>query len=123
MTEKKEEQHKIYDWLDKEIENIELSGIQMGDRLPSLKMESGKVYVFMVDFSQPFPKWTGGNPQVTKAIIPVIHKGERKNLWLNVKNPLYREICKRGKDGQREFMVSVTGAQKDTRYNLVEKED
>lgn len=108
-------------WLDKEIENTQTSEFT-GERLPTLKLEVGKIVSFTIDFSQPFQKWTGGSPLVTKAILPAIHKGEKKNIWLNVKNPLYGEICKRGKAGQTNFKISTTGTQKDTRYTIVEEE-
>lgn len=110
------------DWLDKELENSQT--LPAGERLPALKLEVGKLTTFTVDFSNPFNKWTGesGKSKVTKAIIPVTHKGEKRNLWLNVKNPLYAEICRRGKAGQTEFRVSTTGTQADTRYTIVEED-
>ena len=108
-------------WLDEELANTQTKEFT-GERLPTLKLEVGKITTFVVDFANPFGKWTGGSPVVTKAIIPVTHKGERKNIWLNVKNPLYAEICKRGKAGQKEFKVSTTGTQKETRYTIVEED-
>ncbi|MDD2657677.1 MAG: hypothetical protein PHD43_23340 [Methylococcales bacterium] len=108
-------------WLDEEIKNTQTEFT--GEKLPTLKLEVGKITTFTVDFSIPFNKWTGesGKKKVTKAIIPVTQKGEKKNLWLNVQNPLYSEICKRGKAGQKEFKVSTTGTQSDTRYTIVEE--
>lgn len=105
------------DWLEQELAQIQAP---TGDRLPSLKLESGKITKFIVDFSNPFGVWSDENG--TKAIIPVTHKGEKKNLWLNKKNPLYREICEKGKSGQSEFSISTTGSQKDTRYTIVEED-
>ena len=109
-------------WLDEEIRNSQTEFI--GEKLPSLKLEIGKIVSFTVDFSQPFHKWTGdaGKKKVTKAVIPVNHKGEKKNFWLNIQNPLYKEICTRGKAGQNEFKVSTSGTQDATRYTLVEED-
>ena len=107
-------------WLDSEIANTQTEFT--GERLPTLKLEVGKITTFSVDFSQPFNKWTDNATKVMKAIIPVTHKGEKKNLWLNTKNPLYAEICKKGKAGQKEFKVSTTGSQKETRYTIVEED-
>jgi len=117
-----EKQTKQTDWLDEEIANTQ-TGFT-GEKLPTLKLEVGKITSFKVDFSQPFNKWSGENnkKKVTKAIIPVMHKGEKKNIWLNVQNPLYSEMCKRGKLGQTEFKISTTGTQAETRYTIVEED-
>lgn len=115
-------QQNIPNWIDEEINSIQKPMTE--ERLPSLKLETNKITKFEIDFRKPFEKWNGeqnGKP-VQKAIIPVVHKGERKNFWCNVKNPIYREICERGKKGQVEFVVSTTGSQKDTRYTIVEEE-
>ena len=105
-------------WIDEELQTMQTP--LTGERLPALKLETNKITKFVVDFTNKFQKWNGED--VTKAIIPVVHKGERKNLWMNCRNPLYREICERGKKGQVEFVVSTTGSQKDTRYTVVEEE-
>ena len=105
------------DWLQKEIEQL---STLTGDRLPTLKLETGKITKFTVDFTNPFGVWSDENG--TKAIIPVTHKGEKKNLWLNKKNPLYHEVCNKGKEGQVDFAVSTTGSQKETRYTIVEED-
>ena len=110
-------------WLDEETKNLNTS-TDFGERLPPLKLEVGKITKFAVDFSKPFKKWNKveGNTTTTKAIIPVTHKDEKKVLWLNVKNPLYGQLCEAGKRGQTEFRVSTTGTQKDTRYAIVEED-
>lgn len=61
------------------------------------------------------------NEPVTKAIIPVLQNGEKKNLWLNKKNPLYREILDRG-TGKTTIIMKVmqTGNQQNTKYIIVE---
>lgn len=110
---------KPIDWLTTEKQNLETTGFT-GEVLPSLKLEAGKITTFTIDFSNPFGKWTDG--KVIKKIIPVTHKGEKKNLWLNVKNPLYKELINRGTKGQTTFKVSTIGSQSETRYTIVEEE-
>lgn len=90
-------------------------------RKPALKLEEGKIVSFTVDFTEKFRKKEDTKDGKTKiqAIIPVIHKGEEKILWLNVKNPLYQQICKLGLEGQTTFKVSTTGTQSNTRYTIV----
>jgi hypothetical protein len=104
-------------WLDEELKTLN-TNTNFGEKLPTLKLESSKIVEFTVDFSQPFNKYVNEDGTI-KKIIPVTHKGERKNLWLNVKNPLYGQICEAGKKGQFVFKVSTTGTQKDTRYTIV----
>lgn len=90
-------------------------------RKPALKLEEGKIVSFTVDFTEKFRKKEDTKDGKTKiqAIIPVVHKGEEKILWLNVKNPLYQQICKLGLEGQTTFKVSTTGNQSNTRYTIV----
>lgn len=106
-------------WLKIEQENL-ISTKFDGEILPALKLEEGKIVTFMVDFSKEFGKWTDGT--VIKKIVPVTHKEEKKNLWLNVKNPLYKQIVDKGINGQTVFKVSTVGHAQDTRYTIVEEE-
>lgn len=108
-------------WLEEEAKNLQTPQTPTGEILPSLKLESGKIIKFKVDFSNKFNSWTSPDG-VVKAIIPVEHKNEKKNLWLNKKNPLYHDIVKRGANGQVEFAVSTVGSQKETRYAVVDEE-
>jgi len=108
-------------WLEEEAKNTNNTTTPTGEILPSLKLETGKITKFKVDFSNKFNTWTSPDG-VVKAIIPVDHKGEKKNLWLNKKNPLYHEIVSRGAKSQTEFAVSTTGSQKDTKYQVVEED-
>jgi len=112
-----ETQTKTANWLDEEIKTLNTNA-NFGEKLPALKLEEKKITEFTVDFSQPFNKYVNTDGTI-KKIIPVIHKGERKNLWLNVKNPLYGQLCEAGKKGQTVFKVSTTGTLKDTRYTIV----
>jgi len=105
-------------WLEEEMNNLQALQTPSGETLPSLKFETGKIIKFKIDFSNKFNTWTSTDG-IIKAIIPVEHDGIRKNLWLNKKNPLYRQIIERGKDGQTEFAVLTIGTHKDTRYIIV----
>ena len=104
-------------WLEEEAKAIEENKFD-GEVLPSLKFEEGKITEFEVDFSEPFQKWTGEDG-VVKKIIPVMHNGQRMNVWLSVRNPLYSKLIVAGKNGQTLFKVFRTGQQKNTRYTLV----
>jgi hypothetical protein len=110
-------------WLDEELKNTKTSSTDF-EKLESLKLEVGKIVKFTVDFSQPFKKWNKveNGKTSTKAIIPVVHKEVKKNLWLNVKNPLYGQLCEAGQTGQTEFRVSTSGTQAETRYAIVEED-
>jgi hypothetical protein len=108
----------INNWLDEELKELNSNSV-IGEKLPALKLETGKIIEFTVDFSQPFQKWDDVQTKTKKALVSVTHKGEKKILWLNVKNPLYGELCNAGKKGQTTFKVSTTGTQKDTKYNIV----
>ena len=111
----------ITNWLDEELKNTINPSNQQYEKLESLKLEDGKIVSFTIDFSKPFNKYTktDNGKTKTKAIIPVTHKSVKKNLWLNVKNPLYNQLCQAGKKGQVEFKVSTAGTQKDTKYTIV----
>ena len=105
-------------WITEELNNLhEPYG---GERLPSLKLESGKITCFKVNFSEPFKTYK--IDQLIKKIIPVQHEGTNKILWLNVKNPLYREIIELGFIGRTKFKIMTTGSNKDTRYTILNDE-
>lgn len=110
---------KVIDWIEEETKSIQTQ--PTGERFPALKLEAGKIVSFEIDFSNPFNKWSDGKG-ITKALIPVTHKGEKKILWLNTKNPLYSELLSKGKSGQTKFKVSTTGTAGDTRYTIVEED-
>jgi hypothetical protein len=112
---------KEYTWLETEAKATHTPTSTQFEKTESLKLEAGKIVKFTIDFSQPFKKWTNED-NVTKAIIPVTHKEVKKNLWLNVKNPLYSQLCALGVKGQTEFRVSTTGTQKETKYTIVEED-
>ena len=118
MTDKPIEQ---MDWIEQELKNTSTPSANY-EKLESLKLEAGKIVKFTIDFSKPFEKWTDPKTGTVKAIIPVTHKEVKKNFWLNVKNPLYRQLCELGKKGQTAFAVSTNGSQKDTKYSIVEED-
>jgi hypothetical protein len=93
------------------------------EELPSLKLQNAVVTEFTIDFSKPFrdflEKDEKGAVLKTTKIIPVVNNGNRMNFWLNVKNPIYRDIITLGKAGQTTFKVLRTGTQQNTKYVLV----
>lgn len=113
------EQHKETQWIEDELKNTS-TGEFTGERLPALKLEAGKIVTFTVDVSKPFGTYSGQD--AVKAIIPVMHKDEKKVLWMNKKNPLYKELLQKIAKGQKTFKVSTTGTLKETRYALVEED-
>lgn len=116
------EQTQTENWMDTEIKDINEQSAFDGEKLPSLQFEENTVVKFTIDFTTKFAEWVDPVNKNVKAIIPVMHKEEKKNLWLNKKNPLYGELIKAGKEGQTEFSVSQTGNQANTKYNLVKEE-
>ena len=104
-------------WIKEEKEKLEANKFD-GESLPALKLEEGKITEFEVDFSKPFDKWEAEDGTI-KKIIPVKHEGQSKVLWINTRNPTYREIIEAGDAGQTLFKILRTGQQKATRYTLV----
>ena len=113
------EQQNMEAWLKEEEEQLGTG--KDFERLPSLKLEENKPTEIEVDSSQPFQKWSTTMPRgvIVKAIIPVLHSGEKKNFWLNVKNPLYAEIVRACRTGQKTFKIMQTGSLDKTRYILL----
>ena len=108
-------------WL--ELELAKLTQPAQYEELPSLKLTPKVVTEITVDFTNPFRDWQEkdekGNVLKITKIIPVTVAGTRMNFWLNVKNPIYREIMEAGKNGQTVFKVLREGTQKNTKYMLV----
>ena len=106
-------------WLDEEAKQLNTRTDY--EELPSLKLTPNVVTEISIDFSKPFEKWVGDNngTPVTKKIVPVTYNGIRMNWWLNVKNPVYRDLIKAGQGGQKVFKVLQTGTQANTKYVLV----
>lgn len=116
MTEQKQ-----LNWLEEESQK--LTRPTEYEELPSLKLTPNVVAEIDIDISKPFQEWKDkddkGQVITTKKIIPVTLAGTRLNWWLNVKNPIYKEIIDACKIGQTHFKILQTGTKKDTRYNLV----
>ena len=115
------EQTSIPSWILEENEELDKQTSFDGEKLPALKFEENKVVKFTVDFSQPFNQYDDVENKSVKAIIPVTEGGEKKILWLNKKNPLYKEIIHAGKEGRTEFSVIQSGTKANTKYNLVKE--
>jgi len=108
-------------WLEAEAEELNKQTSFTGERLPSLQFEENKVIRFTVDFEVPFGAYDDTTNKCVKAIIPVEQNGVKKILWLNKKNPLYKDLVYKGREGQREFAVIQTGNKASTKYSLVEE--
>lgn len=107
-------------WIQKEAEELSKNAFD-GEQKPALKLEEGKIVKMTIDFSEPFKKWTDTEDGTIKKIIPV-KVGEVEFVWwLNVKNPIYAQIIKKGAEGQTEFKVLQTGNKQTTKYTLVEE--
>jgi hypothetical protein len=91
------------------------------EELPSLKLTPNVVTEITIDFAKPFEQWNGeqNGKMITKKIVPVSVNGTRMNWWLNVKNPIYRDVLQAGKAGSKTIKVLQTGSQANTKYVLV----
>ena len=91
------------------------------EELPSLKLQPNVIAELTIDFSKPFQEWKGeqNGKTITKKIVPVTLAGTKMNWWLNIKNPIYREVINAGKAGQKVIKVLQTGTQANTKYVLV----
>jgi len=110
-------------WVEKELNEVQTKTFD-GEKLPTLKFEENKETIVKIDFSKEFNKYTSPslndpNKQVTKAIIPCEVKEEKYNWWLNIYNPIYKEILELGKTGCTTFKILRTGQMKNTKYILV----
>lgn len=116
-----EENKTVNNWLNEEFDELDKQTNFEGEKLPSLQFEENKVVKFVIDFSEKFQQYHDEPNKCVKAIIPVTHDGEKKILWLNKKNPLYKDLIHKGKDGQTEFSVIQTGSKANTKYSLVKQ--
>lgn len=106
-------------WLEEEAKQF--SNNTTYEELPSLKLQPNVITEITIDFSKPFQDWKGeqNGKTITKKIIPVTLSGTKMVWWLNVKNPVYKDIIQAGKLGQTQFKVLQTGTQANTKYVLV----
>ena len=107
------------DWLELEDQELSQSKID-GERLDGLIIEEGKLTEIEILTEHPFEKWEDKTNNVVKVIIPVQKDGKKFNFWLNRINPLYHDLVKRLKLGQRKFKIFRTGKMKQTRYQLID---
>jgi len=108
-------------WIQQELEEKGQNEFE-GEKLPALKLEAGKITTFTVDDKQPFQKWIDPNDNTVKKIIPVFKDDDEKFVfWLNIRNPIYRQILEGLKSGKTTFKVLRTGERENTRYTLVEE--
>lgn len=108
-------------WLNEEAEKLKENTFD-GERKPALKLEENKMVTMTIDFSEEFKKWIDpADPTIIKKIVPVKVGEVELVWWLNVKNPIYGEIIRKGAEGQTVFKVMQTGSGKNTKYNLVEE--
>lgn len=107
-------------WLKQEVENLK-DTVYDEDRKPALKLEENKIVEMTVNFSTPFQKWEDAENKTVKKIIPVTVGAAEFVWWLNVKNPVYSEIIRKGAEGKTIFKILQTGSQKNTKYTIVEE--
>jgi len=107
-------------WLDEELGKLNEAPSFDGPKLPALQFEENKISEFDIDFSEPFKKWDDEVNGVTKAIIPCRRGSVDCLWWLNLKNPIYKDVIRKGREGCTHFKVLQTGNKKSTKYNLVE---
>ena len=109
------------DWLKQELKAIDEKKFD-GERLPSITLEENKITVFEVvyDKVKEFDKWIDEKGNI-KKIIPVMHDGQKKNFWLNVRNPLYADIIRTLAEGKTLFKVLRSGQKENTRYTMIKE--
>lgn len=107
-------------WIDAEIADLNEKGIATEEQKPSLKMVENKIYEIEIDYTKPWPKWQDPVSKTVKKIIPCKFEGKDYSYWLNCANPIYSDLLKKGKTGQRKFKIIRIGQAKATRYKLVD---
>jgi hypothetical protein len=119
------EQHNMTEqnWTEQEKQELGTQTETVYEKLPALKLVENEITELTIDFSQKFETYKTTDmkgQEVTKAIVPVFHKGERKNWWLNKKNPIYRELLTAaGTQTTISVKVCQIGSRKDTKYQLL----
>lgn len=110
-------------WLEEESEVLAMNQPPKFEQLPALKLVENKITEIEIDFSKPFQKHTiksMNGLSVIKAIIPCKVGAENKIWWMNIKNPVYKEIIDFGKKGKTKFKIFQVGNQNKTQYKLVD---
>lgn len=113
------------DWLEEALKEMDKNTEY--EKKESLKLAQDAPTNFVVSIDQEWRKWQetrDGKIKFSK-IIPVVHDGEEKVFWLNVKNPVYTQLLDMAKkareEGRMDFPVCIfkTGTQQDTKYTIV----
>lgn len=122
MEEQKTQTQKpIANWLQEELAEVKSTQVFDGEKKPALQFEENKITEFTIDISEPWKKWYDEENKTTKKIIPC-KRGEVECVWwVNVKNPIYREIVESCAVGQLHFKIMQTGKGKSTKYAMVKE--
>ena len=115
-------------WLEEELREVQ-APTPAFEKLPSPRLEDGKVTRMKIDLSKKFDKWTDDVNKKVKAIIPcdtiIDGKLQRANFWLNTRNPLFRDILNLAKEKgipkTIDIAVMQTGKEQATKYILVKE--
>jgi len=106
-------------WLKQELEGVQ--NPPEFESVPGLQFIENQTVEFEISKEDlPFEEWNDTVNKVIKKIIPVTHNQEKKNLWLNTRNPLYKSILEKLSKGETKFKVLQTGNKANTKYVLVE---
>jgi hypothetical protein len=108
-------------WLQKELAEIQSTQVFDGEKKPALQFEESKITEFDIDISEEWTKWYDEENKTTKKIIPC-KRGEVECVWwLNVRNPIYREVVEACASGETHFKIMQTGKGKSTKYAIVKE--
>ena len=107
-------------WLEEEAKRLEEETPVYDDDREPLILEDKKVTEFIIQVKKEDWKEYTGDDNSKKKIIPVVHDHKEKIFFLNVRNPVYKEIVLKLKAGTRAFKIMRTGINKQTRYTLVD---
>lgn len=105
------------DWLQKEEETFGTP--KQYEKLPPFKLLPNSITEVVIDYSKPFEKWNDTENDTIKAIIPLTINGIKMVWWLNIKNPVYREVIRAGREKIPSIKLLQTGTGKSTKYQIV----
>ena len=108
-------------WLDAEIDAMSVTNENATNYPESLKLIENKITEIVIDISKPFEKRPNKlNPNTKQVLIPCKAGDKNYTFWLNVQNPLYKDLVVKAKAGQLKFKILRTGKNKETRYTIVD---
>src|SRR3990167_8023287 len=120
------EQAKKDDWIIEELKNVSYD--KEFEKLPSPPFEDKKIVELHINFVVPFQKYEDKERNKVKAIIPCMVKQKddsllKCNWWLNIKNPVYKNIMRIGKNVvvRDDVVVKVMqlGKCEKTKYEII----